>query len=131
MRALAQRSAQAAKEIKGLISESKAQVDGGVALVAETGRSLERILAQMAEISAAVHEMASTTQEQSTALQQVNAAIEQMNQVTQQNAAKVEETSAAGRSLSDEADATVAPDRTVPVCRAAAEDGARRLRKAG
>jgi methyl-accepting chemotaxis protein len=101
VRALAQRSAQAAKEIKGLISESKTQVDGGVALVAETGRSLERILGQMAEISAAVHQMASTTQEQSTALQQVNAAIEQMNRVTQQNAAKVEETSAAGRSLSD------------------------------
>jgi methyl-accepting chemotaxis protein len=101
VRALAQRSAQAAKEIKGLISESTAQVDGGVALVAETGRSLERILAQMAEISGAVHQMASATQEQSTSLQQVNAAIEQMNRVTQQNAAKVEETSAAGRSLSD------------------------------
>jgi len=103
VRALAQRSAEAAKEIKGLISASTTQVDGGVALVAETGRSLERILAQMSEISAAVHQMAAGSQEQSTALQQVNTAIEQMSQVTQQNAAMVEETTAAGRSLSDEA----------------------------
>ena len=103
VRALAQRSAEAAKEIKGLISASTAQVDGGVKLVAETGHSLERILAQMAEISAAVREMAVGAQEQSTSLQQVNAAIELMNRVTQQNAAMVEETTAASRSLSEEA----------------------------
>ena len=69
---------------------STTQVAGGVALVAETGRSLERILAQMSEISSAVHQMAAGTQEQATALQQVNVAIDQMNRVTQENAAMVE-----------------------------------------
>ena len=103
VRALAQRSAEAAKEIKGLISASTAQVDGGVKLVAETGQSLERILAQMAEISAAVRAMAAGAQEQSTSLQQVNAAIDQMNRITQENAAMVEETTAASRSLTGEA----------------------------
>ncbi|THD46945.1 MAG: methyl-accepting chemotaxis protein [Bradyrhizobium sp.] len=103
VRALAQRSAEAAKEIKSLISASTTQVNGGVALVAETGRSLERILAQMGEINAAVKQTAAGTQEQATALQQVNVAIDQMNRVTQENAAMVEETTAAGRSLSDDA----------------------------
>jgi methyl-accepting chemotaxis protein len=102
VRALAQRSAEAAKEIKALISASTAQVDGGVKLVAQTGQSLERILARVAEISAAVREMAAGTQEQSGALQEINAAIEQMNHVTQQNAAMVEETTAASRTLFEE-----------------------------
>jgi methyl-accepting chemotaxis protein len=102
VRALAQRSAEAAKEIKALISASTAQVDGGVKLVAQTGQSLERILARVAEISAAVREMAAGTQAQSGALQEINAAIEQMNRVTQQNAAMVEETTAASRTLFEE-----------------------------
>jgi methyl-accepting chemotaxis protein len=102
VRALAQRSAQAAKEIKGLISDSSAQVDGGVKLVAETGRSLDRIATQVAEINAAVSDIASSAHEQATALQQINAAVEQMNLVTQQNAAMVEESTAAGHSLSEE-----------------------------
>ena len=102
VRALAQRSAQAAKEIKGLISDSSAQVDAGVELVAETGRSLERIAKQVAEINAAVSDIAVGAHEQSTALEQINQAIGQMNLVTQQNAAMVEESTAAGHSLSDE-----------------------------
>jgi methyl-accepting chemotaxis protein len=102
VRALAQRSAQAAKEIKGLISESGAQVDAGVELVADTGRSLERIAAQVAEINTVVSDIASTAHEQATALQQINVAVEQMNLVTQQNAAMVEESTAAGHSLSEE-----------------------------
>ena len=65
VRALAQRSAEAAKEIKALISASTAQVNGGVALVAQTGQSLERILARVAEISAAIRQMAAGAQEQS------------------------------------------------------------------
>jgi methyl-accepting chemotaxis protein len=102
VRALAQRSAQAAKEIKALISDSKGQVDEGVKLVAETGRSLERIMAQVTDINAVVGDIAAGAHEQSTALQEINGAIEQMNLVTQQNAAMVEESTAAGHSLSEE-----------------------------
>ena len=102
VRALAQRSAKAAKEIKGLISESGGQVAAGVELVADTGRSLERIAAQVAKINAAVSDIASSADEQATALQQINVAVEQMNLVTQQNAAMVEESTAAGHSLSEE-----------------------------
>jgi methyl-accepting chemotaxis protein len=102
VRALAQRSAGAAKEIKGLISESSAQVGVGVKLVAETGQSLARIATQVAEINTAVSEIAVGAQEQSTALEEINLAIDQMNLVTQQNAAMVEESTAAGHSLSEE-----------------------------
>ncbi len=103
VRALAQRSAEAAKEIKALISDSAGQVDVGVKLVAETGRSLERIMAQVTEINAVVGDIAAGAHEQSTALQEINSAIEQMNLVTQQNAAMVEQSTAAGHSLSQEA----------------------------
>jgi methyl-accepting chemotaxis protein len=102
VRALAQRSAGAAKEIKGLISQSSAQVDSGVKLVAETGRSLDRILSQVTQINTAVSEIAAGAHEQAEALQQINVAVDQMNTFTQQNAAMVEESAAAGRSLSDE-----------------------------
>ena len=102
VRALAQRSAEAAKEIKGLISSSTTQVDAGVKLVAETGRSLERIMTQVAEINTVVADIAAGSKEQSTALQEINSAIEQMNLVTQQNAAMVEQSTAAGHSLSEE-----------------------------
>ena len=102
VRALAQRSAEAAKEIKALISESAGQVDAGVKLVGETGRSLERIMAQVTDINAVVGDIAAGANEQSTALQEINTAIEQMNLVTQQNAAMVEQSTAAGHSLSQE-----------------------------
>ena len=102
VRALAQRSAQAAKEIKGLISTSAAQVGQGVALVAETGKSLERIMAQVTEINQVVGEIAAGAKEQSSGLDEVNIAITQMDQVTQQNAAMVEESTAASHSMSNE-----------------------------
>jgi methyl-accepting chemotaxis protein len=102
VRALAQRSADAAKEIKGLISTSATQVDHGVKLVAETGKSLERIMGQVAEINEVVGGIAAGAQEQATALEQVNTAINQMDQTTQQNAAMVEESTAASHSLSQE-----------------------------
>ncbi len=104
VRALAQRSAEAAKEIKGLISASTTQVDHGVKLVAETGQSLERIMTQVTEINGVVTEIAAGAQEQATGLQQINTAINQMDQVTQQNASMVEESTAASHSLSQEAD---------------------------
>ncbi len=102
VRALAQRSAGAAKEIKGLISASATQVDHGVKLVAETGRSLEHIAAQVAAINNVVSAIAAGAQEQATGLQEINIAITQMDQTTQQNAAMVEESTAASHSLSQE-----------------------------
>ncbi|WP_309090154.1 methyl-accepting chemotaxis protein [Phenylobacterium sp.] len=102
VRALAQRSADAAKEIKTLISASTQQVGQGVALVGETGQALERIVAQVGEITNIVSEIAASAQEQATGLNQVNTAVNQMDQVTQQNAAMVEESTAASHSLATE-----------------------------
>ncbi|MBE7209758.1 MAG: methyl-accepting chemotaxis protein, partial [Gluconacetobacter diazotrophicus] len=92
VRALAQRSADAAREIKGLVSTSGKQVEDGVKLVDQAGVALERIVAQVAEINGAVTEIAASAQEQATGLAEVNTAVNQMDQVTQQNAAMVEET---------------------------------------
>ncbi|WP_396592635.1 PAS domain-containing methyl-accepting chemotaxis protein [Brevundimonas sp. R86498] len=103
VRALAQRSAEAAKEIKGLISSSTAQVSKGVKLVGETGEALVGIVAMVSEIDSLISEIAVSANEQSTAVSEVNTAINQMDQVTQQNAAMVEEATAAANSLSNEA----------------------------
>jgi methyl-accepting chemotaxis protein len=104
VRALAQRSADAAKEIKALISASTQQVGQGVELVGETGRALDRIVKQVNEISGVVTEIAASAQEQAAGLNQVNTAVNQMDQVTQQNAAMVEQSTAASHALSREAD---------------------------
>ncbi|HEX8902735.1 methyl-accepting chemotaxis protein [Vitreimonas sp.] len=104
VRALAQRSAEAAKEIKSLIARSSEQVESGVARVGETGQALTGIVSQVAEISALVGEIATSAQEQATALVQINAAINHMDQATQQNAAMVEQSTAASHSLAREAD---------------------------
>jgi len=103
VRALAQRSADAAKEIKGLISTSSQQVEHGVELVARTGEALSRIAGQVSDINAVVTDIAGSAQEQATGLAQVNTAVNQMDQMTQQNAAMVEETTAASRSMADDA----------------------------
>ena len=102
VRALAQRSAEAAKEIKGLISASTAQVGHGVELVAETGQALERIMAQVADVNAVIAGIAAGAREQSTGLDEVNVALGQMDQVTQQNAAMVQQSTATSRSLSQQ-----------------------------
>ncbi|NEX94745.1 methyl-accepting chemotaxis protein, partial [Caulobacter sp. 17J65-9] len=104
VRGLAQRSAEAAKEIKALITTSTAQVGSGVDLVGRTGEALARIVERVAEIDALVGEIAGSAQEQATGLQQVNAAMTQMDQATQQNAAMVEETTAASHALAQEAE---------------------------
>jgi methyl-accepting chemotaxis protein len=103
VRALAQRSADAAKEIKSLIANSTAQVDRGVKLVGESGASLEGIVDKVGEIDGLISEIARSSQEQATGLNQVNSAVNQMDQVTQQNAAMVEETTAAASNLRTEA----------------------------
>jgi methyl-accepting chemotaxis protein len=105
VRALAQRSADAAKEIKTLISASGQQVGSGVRLVGETGKALARIVAQVERLNSLVGDIASSAKEQATALGEVNSAVNQMDQVTQQNAAMVEESTAASHSLASEAEA--------------------------
>ena len=105
VRALAQRSADAAKEIKTLISTSTTQVGSGVRLVGETGEALQRIVDRVAEIDALVTEIAASAQEQAVGLAQVNTAVNQMDQVTQQNAAMVEQSTAASQALAQDAEA--------------------------
>ena len=102
VRALAQRSAGAAKEIKGLIGTSSSHVGRGVTLVQETGAALGRILGQVTQINRAVSEIAASAQEQASGLAQVNTAVNQMDQVTQQNAAMVEQSTAASHSLAQD-----------------------------
>ncbi|HQT47787.1 MAG: chemotaxis protein [Acidocella sp. 20-63-7] len=103
VRSLAQRSADAAKEIKALISTSGQQVQTGVKLVGETGQVLGRIVEQVARLNKLVVDITASTGEQASGLAEVNAAITQMDQVTQQNAAMAEESTAACHSLSGEA----------------------------
>jgi methyl-accepting chemotaxis protein len=104
VRSLALRSADAAKEIKSLISMSAAQVAAGVQLVGQTGEALDGIVAKVGEIDGVVSEIATAAKEQATALNEVNSAINLMDQVTQQNAAMVEESTAASHALAAEAD---------------------------
>ena len=103
VRALAQRSADAAKEIKGLIRASSEQVGKGVKLVGETGQTLDQILGQVIEINDLVGEIAASSKEQAVGLAEVNGAVNQMDQVIQQNAAMVEQSAAAGHALASEA----------------------------
>ena len=103
VRALAQRSAGAAKEIKTLIAASGAQVESGVKLVNETGKALGQIVEEVNRLNALVMDIAGSAQEQATALNQVNGAVNQMDQVTQQNAAMVEESAAASHGMAGEA----------------------------
>ena len=103
VRALAQRSAGAAKEIKALISTSTSQVSAGVKLVGQTGEALRRIVDQVVSIDGLILDISASAQEQSTGLAQVNTAVNQMDQVVQQNAAMVEQATAAAHSLKAEA----------------------------
>ncbi|TWD48253.1 methyl-accepting chemotaxis sensory transducer with Cache sensor [Agrobacterium vitis] len=102
VRELAQRSANAAKEIKTLISTSSAQVDTGVGLVTASGESLKEIVDQVVAMSTTITDIANAAREQATSLREVTAAGDQMDKVTQQNAAMVEQTTAAAQSLTQE-----------------------------
>jgi methyl-accepting chemotaxis protein len=103
VRALAQRSADAAKDIKTLITLSTKQVAGGVERVGETGVLLDKIVTRVGEINHMVGDIAQSTENQATNLTQVNGAVSEMDRMTQQNAAMVEQSTAAARSLADEA----------------------------
>ncbi|MBT8154298.1 hypothetical protein KMP13_10385 [Epibacterium ulvae] len=105
VRALAQRSADAATEIKELIGESSRQVTQGVDLVGSAGDALNKIVDQVNHISQLVSDIANGSSEQSTGLNEINLGVTQLDQVTQQNAAMVEETTAAGHLLASDASA--------------------------
>jgi len=104
VRALAQRSSDAAREINDLISASGQQVKRGVDLVGQAGAALGQIVESVSNISVHVSEIAVSANEQSTGLAEINTAVNQLDQVTQQNAAMFEETTAASHSLTREAE---------------------------
>ena len=104
VRALAQRSAEAAKEIKGLIEASTREVSDGVSLVREAGASLGRISAQINEINSFITNISNSSREQSTSISEVSTATRQLEQITRDNAAMVEETTAASRALHEQAE---------------------------
>ena len=105
VRELAQRSASAAKEIKALITTSSEHVKNGVGLVGQTGKALEQIVTQVADINGNVAAIVKASKEQTIGLREINAAINSLDQTTQQNAAMVEESTAASLRLAHEADA--------------------------
>jgi methyl-accepting chemotaxis protein len=107
VRSLAQRAAEAAKNIKSVVSNSVGKVEEGAKLVQSAGAAMGQIVAQVRRVTAIVGEIAAASKEQSGGIEQVNQAITQIDQITQQNAALVEEATAAAKSLEDQSDALV------------------------
>ena len=103
VRNLAQRSATAAKEIKGLINESIQRVTDGSELVNQSGKTLGEIVTSVKRVTDIIAEITAASQEQASGIDQVNKAIMQMDETTQQNAALVEETTSASQSMKDQA----------------------------
>ncbi|WP_454727263.1 MULTISPECIES: methyl-accepting chemotaxis protein [Cupriavidus] len=103
VRSLAQRSANAAKEIKGLIGDSVARVENGSALVGQAGKTMGEIVQAVKRVTDIMGEISAASAEQSSGIEQVNKAVTQMDEVTQQNAALVEQAAAAAGSLEDQA----------------------------
>jgi methyl-accepting chemotaxis protein len=103
VRSLAQRSAAAAKEIKGLIDDSVGNVATGTALVARAGTTMDEIVASITRVTDIMAEITSATSEQTMGIEQVNQAIAQMDQATQQNASLVEEAAAASETMQRQA----------------------------
>jgi methyl-accepting chemotaxis protein len=127
VRSLAQRSAEAAKEIKSLIGASVAKVESGTQLVDQAGKSMANIVGEVSRVNDLIGEISASSVEQSTGISQVGDAVQQLDQVTQQNAALVEESAAAAESLrvqaaqlavfkiSDSGQAAAAAPRQTPV----------------
>ena len=103
VRALAQRSSEAAKAIKTLISESSQHVDTGVALVGDAGNALRQIVENVSKISGLVSDLAMSSREQAVGLSEINTGVNHLDQVTQQNAAMVEQSTAASHSMNKDA----------------------------
>jgi methyl-accepting chemotaxis protein len=102
VRSLAQRSAQAAKEIKGLIGASVEKVQSGSSLVAEAGETMTEIVGSVRRVADMIGAVTAAASEQSDGIGQLNASVVQLDQMTQQNAALVEESAAAAESLNDQ-----------------------------
>ncbi len=107
VRSLAQRSAEAAREIKGLIHDSVGKVEAGSQLVNEAGSTMADIVSQVRRVTDLISEISTANNEQTTGIQQISSAVGQLDQVTQQNAALVEESAAAAESLSQQAQALI------------------------
>ena len=103
VRSLAQRSAEAAKEIKGLIGASVEKVEGGSKLVADAGRTMTEIVGSVKRVSDIIGEITAAATEQSQGIGEVNGSVAQLDQMTQQNAALVEQSAAAAESLKEQA----------------------------
>jgi methyl-accepting chemotaxis protein-1 (serine sensor receptor) len=119
VRNLAQRSAGAAKEIKGLISDSVEKVDAGGKLVDQAGATMGEIVTSVKRVADIMGEISSASQEQSSGIEQINQAITQMDELTQQNAALVEQAAAAAQSMQDQAQEL---SRAVSIFKLEAED---------
>jgi methyl-accepting chemotaxis protein len=107
VRSLAQRAAEAAKDIKAVIAASVGKVDEGARLVASAGAAMEDIVAQVKRVTAIIGEIAAASKEQSDGIGQVNQAVTSIDQITQQNAALVEESTAAAKSLEEQSETLV------------------------
>ncbi|CAN7572768.1 methyl-accepting chemotaxis protein [Massilia sp. LjRoot122] len=103
VRNLAQRSAAAAKEIKGLIGDSVSRVEAGSRLVDQAGRTMDEVVSSVKRVSDIISEIAAASEEQREGIEQVNGAIAQMDEVTQQNAALVEQAAAAAAAMREQA----------------------------
>jgi methyl-accepting chemotaxis protein len=103
VRSLAQRSAEAAKEIKSLIGASVEKVEGGSRLVADAGRTMTEIVSSVQRVSDIIGEITAASAEQSDGIGQINTSVSQLDQMTQQNSALVEESAAAAESLKEQA----------------------------
>ena len=103
VRNLAQRSAEAAKEIKSLIGASVESVDSGSKLVADAGKTMQEIVGSVQRVTDIIGEISAASSEQRDGIGQVNTAVTQLDQMTQQNAALVEQSAAAAESLKEQA----------------------------
>jgi len=103
VRNLAKRSADAAKEIKGLIADSVDKVESGNRQVAQAGRTMAQVVSSIKQVARIMGDISSASREQSAGIEQVSLAVSQMDEVTQQNAALVEEAAAAAESLEEQA----------------------------
>jgi methyl-accepting chemotaxis protein len=117
VRSLAQRSANAAKEIKSLITESVEKVAAGSELVSSAGRTMGDIVQQVQRVTDLMNEITAATREQTRGIEQVGSAVGQLDQVTQQNAALVEQSTAAAESLRDQAQSLTGAVGTFQVAR--------------
>ena len=102
VRNLAQRSSEAAKDIKGLIVDSSVQVKDGVELVNEAGKSLDEIVTSIKQVTELISDIASASKEQASGVEEINSAVTDMDEMTQQNSALVEENAAAARALEEQ-----------------------------